>query len=501
MNKTIFSLSIFAFFLSVCAEKTNAQASGAKPELFMYRHNGSIGGSPAPAATGNTLGTIQWRGLTAVGSVLEGATIRSVATHVSPGVMSANMFFSTRSAAGLTDKVIITPEGLVGIGEMNPVFHLDVLGNTHTSGRFWGRIHYDLDLGNANDVPNDYIDESYFERKNRLALGLAANAFADGGTLSLAPGGNSLDRQIYTGGNDGLWTRSQELTGLNSWAAWEKILTSGDINGRPHMVARFTPPGPESSRLRDGQIFDNTTNVVIGGFLPAPAVPAPVFDVLDVLTVTGRARVDGNTHINGNTGMGTAPTANRLEVSGTSHFDGGNMGLGTAPTANRLELSGNSRFAGNATVAVGVPGTGNLTVENALQVNGNGRVNGMLVVGNPPSVPIVPVQHELYVNGSIIAEEVVVKLQGNWPDYVMEENYKLKPLSEVEAFVQKEKHLPGVPSAVEVAENGISLGEMQKTQMEKIEELYLHMIAMEKRMNALEAENTALKAELKSSKQ
>ena len=104
--------------------------------------------------------------------------------------------------------------------------------------------------------------------------------------------------------------------------------------------------------------------------------------------------------------------------------------------------------------------------------------------------------YELAVGGGIIAEEVLVRMQSGWADYVFADDYAVKPLSEVEAFVQKENHLPGVPSAAEVAENGLNLGEMQKTQMEKIEELYLHMIAMEKRMNALEAENAALKAEI-----
>jgi len=81
-----------------------------------------------------------------------------------------------------------------------------------------------------------------------------------------------------------------------------------------------------------------------------------------------------------------------------------------------------------------------------------------------------------------------------WPDYVFEKGYELKPLTEVENFINTEKHLPGVSSAKTIAENGLNLGEMQKMQMEKIEELYLHLIALEKRVKQLEEENTALKA-------
>ncbi len=453
MNKRLFSLAIFAFFLGLCAEKINAQASGTNPQLFMYRHNGSPGNTPSPAVTGNTIGNLEWRALTAVNSIKLGATIKSVAANVAPNFLMSNMIFSTSGAAGLKERMIITENGLAGVGTMTPQFHLDVVGNTHTSGDFWGRIHFDNNA--LDDAPNTYFNEAYFERKMRSVLTVPAVAGANnfGGTLSLSPGGGAYDHQLFFG-QDGIWNR-REVDNSATWtAAWEKLLTSGDINGRANMLARYMPPGPISSTLRDGQVFDNGTNVVIGGMPAFPTVPAPVFNAADALTVTGSARVDGNTHINGN------------------------MGVGVAPTANRLEVSGNSNFAGN------------------VNVTGNGRVDGMLVVGNPPSVPIVPVQHELYVYGSMIAEEVVVKLHASWPDYVMADNYDLKPLSEVEAYIQQEKHLPGVPSAAEIAENGVSLGEMQKTQMEKIEELFLHIIEMEKQVNSLKAENVALKAKV-----
>ncbi|MDO8969160.1 MAG: hypothetical protein Q7U74_00640, partial [Saprospiraceae bacterium] len=96
--------------------------------------------------------------------------------------------------------------------------------------------------------------------------------------------------------------------------------------------------------------------------------------------------------------------------------------------------------------------------------------------------------------GGIIAEEVLVQLESAWADYVFEQDYELKSLAEVEHFIAQKKHLPGVVSAKEVAENGLNLGEMQRAQMEKIEELYLHLIALEKRVNQLEVENAALKA-------
>lgn len=490
MSKKLFSCLFFFFLLGLFAEKTSAQASGVKPELVMYRHNGG-GVTPAPVADNDLLGTIRWKGLTAIGNIRTGASIESTTRQVSTGYLASEIVF--RTTTNLSDpqleptkRMIIDRSGLVGIGTMSPQFHLDVLGNTHTAGDFFGRIHMDPNPG-IGDAPNTYLQEAYFERKPSSDMvpttGLT-DLSSDGGLLTLAPSLNgagplNTDHQLFFNAG-GIFHRKEAANGTAWTAAWEKLLTSGDINGRENMLARYMPPGPISSKLRDGQVFDNGTNVVIGGMPAYPTPPTPVFDIADALTVTGRARVDGNTHINGNIGLGIAPSAtDRLDVSGTALLRNntrvsGNLGLGTAPSAtDRLDVSGTALFRNDT------------------------RVNGILVVGS--AVPTPPhagvLEHELYVGGSIEAEEVVVKLMGNWPDYVMAEGYDLKPLSEVEAYMQQEKHLPGVPSASEVAEKGIQLGEMQKTQMEKIEELYLHMISLEKRVNALEVQNKQLQEE------
>jgi len=93
--------------------------------------------------------------------------------------------------------------------------------------------------------------------------------------------------------------------------------------------------------------------------------------------------------------------------------------------------------------------------------------------------------YKLGVNGNIIATEVVVKEYVNWPDYVFENNYKLAELTEVEAYVKEKKHLPGVPSANEVKDNGVALGEMNKILLQKIEEMMLYMIQQQKEIDAL----------------
>jgi hypothetical protein len=102
---------------------------------------------------------------------------------------------------------------------------------------------------------------------------------------------------------------------------------------------------------------------------------------------------------------------------------------------------------------------------------------------------------KLSVNGKIRAKEVIVDT--GWSDYVFAKGYHLASLSEVEQHIQMQGHLPGVPSAHEVAEKGVSIGDMQSVLLAKIEELTLHVISQEKQLREqaehikiLEAGNT-----------
>ena len=67
-----------------------------------------------------------------------------------------------------------------------------------------------------------------------------------------------------------------------------------------------------------------------------------------------------------------------------------------------------------------------------------------------------------------------------WPDFVFDKDYKLRTLQEVENHINEHKHLPDIPSEKEVKENGLSLGEMQAKLLQKIEELTLYTIELNK---------------------
>lgn len=79
------------------------------------------------------------------------------------------------------------------------------------------------------------------------------------------------------------------------------------------------------------------------------------------------------------------------------------------------------------------------------------------------------------IKGTARCKEVVVTLLG-WADSVFDPTYVLPALAEVSAQIAEQHHLPGVPSEAEIIRSGLAIGDMQKIQMAKIEELTLYAI-------------------------
>lgn len=124
--------------------------------------------------------------------------------------------------------------------------------------------------------------------------------------------------------------------------------------------------------------------------------------------------------------------------------------------------------------------------EGGVRVQGLGMaVDGAITIGTQN----IPRGYKLAVKGKGIMEELKIQLAASWPDYVFENTYQLSPLAEVEAFIQTNGHLPGIPSAKNIeANDGVDIGEMQRLMMEKIEELTLYVIQLEKDQQVLKAQ-------------
>ncbi|WDF59574.1 tail fiber protein [Flavobacterium sp. KACC 22758] len=90
---------------------------------------------------------------------------------------------------------------------------------------------------------------------------------------------------------------------------------------------------------------------------------------------------------------------------------------------------------------------------------------------------------KLTVAGNIHAQEVKVTINaGVVPDYVFANDYELKSLNEVEEYIKKNNHLPEIPSAQEIENDGLMLAEMNMNLLKKIEEMTLYMIEQHKQI-------------------
>ncbi|NEN25652.1 hypothetical protein G3O08_19340 [Cryomorpha ignava] len=99
-------------------------------------------------------------------------------------------------------------------------------------------------------------------------------------------------------------------------------------------------------------------------------------------------------------------------------------------------------------------------------------------------------EHSLYIEGSSIAEEMFVKVKGEWPDYVFAKEYELMPLNELGHFIDMHGHLPKMPSADKVEEEGLATGETIRLLTEKVEELTLYLLQQQKEIEELKAKLT-----------
>ncbi len=124
--------------------------------------------------------------------------------------------------------------------------------------------------------------------------------------------------------------------------------------------------------------------------------------------------------------------------------------------------------------------------DEGISINSDGQV----CIGTSTTSP--DADAKLTVAGKISARDITIKVDAG-ADFVFEKDYALPSLEYVEQFIQKNKHLPEIPSVQEMRQNGVQVSEMQSKLLQKIEELTIHMIKVNKKVDSLEKENHRLK--------
>ncbi|MDE3743890.1 bZIP transcription factor, partial [Maribacter polysaccharolyticus] len=207
----------------------------------------------------------------------------------------------------------------------------------------------------------------------------------------------------------------------------------------------------------------------------------------------------------------------------------GNVGIGISSPQDKLDVDGQIRARnGYASTegSSGNPGYGFYTnndtntgmyriAEDQLGFTTGGseaiRINASQNVGIGPNFDVNSIDARLHVEGDIRGDDIYSNGAMLTPDYVFQKyylgtsilnkEYTFNSLPEIERYIKKKHHLPGVKSAKEIKEQGFwNLGEASRINLEKIEELFLHTIAQEKKIDQLQKENQTLTQELEALK-
>ena len=205
---------------------------------------------------------------------------------------------------------------------------------------------------------------------------------------------------------------------------------------------------------------------------------------------------------NGNLGLGTSNNLSRLHITGGDEsitlgdYNSPNIAKGIYFPGFRdvipnyfgasIESTPDWICCGGFPAATGYPGIRNMGLN--FNVHGNvdvadSKFTAMAINSNGNiGIGTITPRERLSVNGNIRAKEIKVEAT-NWPDYVFREEYQLPPLKEVEKYIKANKHLPEIPSAAEIENEGVQLGEMNKLLLKKIEELTMHLIEKENQLD------------------
>ena len=362
--------------------------------------------------------------------------------------------------------------GNVGIGVPVPTEKLDVLGNIKASGNISAQS---IDIAQFNS------DNGNFTGNVSVAQNLSVNG----------------------------------LTGLGVATPSEKLDVDGNIKASQSLMANdlnVTNAGITSSLTVGDNLFITSGNVGIGitdpteklevaGKIVALGLSANEISVFDAeftgdVSIVQSLTVSGTSDFTGEVTVGDITILNNMDLQNDLAV-GGTLGVNVASPQATLHVGGNGIFDGNITAVKLI--VQELEVANLDFTNQQGSqvafeqdlfVEGSVGIGTEKIAG-----YKLSVNGKIRAsDDIKVYPSGEWADYVFDDNYELASLNEVEAYIGKNNHLPGMPSSEEVKASGINLGEMDAKLLEKVEELTLYMLELKKENKKLSSEVAELKA-------
>lgn len=401
----------------------------------------------------------------------------------------ASIKFATTPASSVTDleRMRITNIGHVGIWQQDPKELL------HVGSRMTFHVGYEDDYVGYNvyrtgtgdqlltgtSSPNQGFPLKYgFSRHGYLEIGAGSTQNGLAGELvDWYEGGSVFDAFA------GLTIRNINGNGCASFGKYYPDATTRlyvkafDGTTMTDALVAVSSTGADLFRVRNG----GTVGI-------AQADPKERLHVGQLMTFhDGGSKFLGfNAWYDATTGQMKNLQANRASVAIGIGDGGANPNVFTI-TVDGLSSVGqimNTGFKGISLLTDGSMGIGTTEPESMLHVLGDVTIGPLRCTTSAPGF-----SSRLSVDGIIFTKELIVTATG-WADFVFDGSYALMPLAELRDYISSQRHLPGLPTAEQVAQNGISVSDMQVTLLQKVEELTLYVLQ-------LAAENEVLRAEVR----
>ncbi len=395
-------------------------------------------------------------------------SIRTIGTTTNTARLGFFTYTSTTPGA-LLERMSITDGGNVGIGTTAPgIGKLEVTGSYSTSQLIVTSGFNQTGISTA--VPLNISPSLSFNMYYANAFRYMTPGF--GGNIQLSPstgtlyfsisqrGANAGDAAFFNNASMALDSIGQ--LGVGGIAPTHPL----DVNGRMLLRYKSGTAGINfNNQANSGvaQFFGNYNDTIAGIYTYGGGGWQFMFD-----------------HKNGRLGLNLANPKVPLSFPASlgkkiSLYPGATGDAGFDVFGNELRIHSD---VVNADITFGYD-TYNAAFTERMRIKGSGAV----CIGTTQ----VATGYILNIGGKAIAEEVKVQLRGSWPDYVFHKDYQLRSLPDLENYIQENNHLPNIPAAAEVEKSGISLGEMQKNLVEKVEELSLYIIDLQKQITNLKA--------------